>query len=282
MDLRPPPKRSQHDRHDLDAVFKWLEDHYRIFDRYVSEDSHYSLTALDDRPRYRWKDANEIYIGIGSFLHNGTATQTVYWNSELTFAFGSGGSNGDSTDLAGDDWYYVYIDDSAVILAQTALLTASEFVAVTTEPTWSDTKKAFYNGNDRCIFAVQTDTGAVLEFHHTDDFVLRADDIRDLEPTDIDTTWTVATLTAPSFTTKIQIRATCYYVDGTSIGYLRTAGQVGNVGHSLGTVRSGAQYRHMDLPMITNADHQVEVKMSASNDNGIHIRTNGWYFPKGM
>ncbi|MFV1975491.1 MAG: hypothetical protein ACC651_07055, partial [Candidatus Scalindua sp.] len=92
-----------------------------------------SISSLTQRAKFIYKDSDEIYINGGTYLHKGTTDQIVYWNSQLTFQFGSGGSNSDSVDLAVNDWFYVYLDDTAIVAANTSILTASELVANITE-----------------------------------------------------------------------------------------------------------------------------------------------------
>lgn len=94
--------------------------------------------VLPRRSRFLWKDVNEIYIDSGCYFHKGTTNQNVYWDSQLTYQFSS---------LTVSDWSYLYIDDSSVVSAGTNLLTASEFIDSTTEPSWSDTKQGWYFPN---------------------------------------------------------------------------------------------------------------------------------------
>ena len=108
------------------------------------------------RSKFTYVDADTITIGPGVYHHSGTTDQIVYWNSTLTF---------NSTDT-GSQWYYLYIDDSAIVTAGTNLLTASEFINSTTAPTWSDAKHGWYHGNNRCIFAYQVGSGSICEFSH--------------------------------------------------------------------------------------------------------------------
>lgn len=133
------------------------------------------------RSRFRWKDADEIYIGPGVYFHSGTTDQKVYWNSELTKAISS---------PAGPDIYYLYLDDSAIVSAGTNLLTATEFIFSTTEPTEDLTKKGWYNGNDRCIFAVYVNaSNAISEFHHEGNLFYLNASYSVYNAADVDTTY---------------------------------------------------------------------------------------------
>lgn len=106
-----------------------------------------------------------ITIAAGMWDHRGTTNQNVYTASQLTFTLGSAGSNSGSTNLGASQLHYIYIDDSAVVTAGTALLTATEFLNSTTAPAWSNAKCGWYNGNDRCVGAIRTDGSShIVEF----------------------------------------------------------------------------------------------------------------------
>ena len=121
------------------------------------------------RPKFRWKDADEIYIGAGAYHHSGTSEQFVYWNSEITFELEKtvdGGDNNDSDTFDTDGWHYIYLDDSAIVTQASALLDKDCFLNDMTAPAYSATKHGWYNGNDRCIFAIYETSDAVYEFIH--------------------------------------------------------------------------------------------------------------------
>lgn len=110
-------------------------------------------------------DSDTISIGGGFWDHRGTSNQKVYTESAVTFDLGPGGSNADSDALGANQIHYIYLDDSAIVTAGVALLTASEFLNDTTAPSWSESKHGWYNGSDRCIGAVLTDgSNNILEF----------------------------------------------------------------------------------------------------------------------
>jgi hypothetical protein len=155
------------------------------------------------RPLFVYEDTNTITIKTGMYHHEGTSKQLVYWTSDIEFDFGSAGSNADSDNLSASDWFYLYIDDSAVVTAGTRVLTASEFVAVTTEPSWSDTKLGWYNGNDRCIAAFYSDSGSeLLEFYTYGDTHIYGTTIQDRAAADLDDVWEEVSLTIPTFSRK--------------------------------------------------------------------------------
>lgn len=238
-----------------------------------------ALPGLLRRSKFRWKDADEIYIGPGAYHLDGTDEIIVQWSSELTFQF---------QNLGASDWSYLYIDDSAVQTAATHVLTASEFIDSTTEPAWSDTKHGWYNGNDRCIFAVLTSgASAILEFFHDGgDLVVLADQITSMAATDLaDETWTDVTVAAPKFSTRILLTVMVDQVDGSASYYWRTNGQTGTTGHLIGGTHSGAVALdpYVQFQAFSDASQVVEVMKNetGANANTITVITDGWFFPTG-
>jgi len=224
-----------------------------------------------NRPKFTWKDADEIYISAGGYEING---KYAYWISQLTSDIGSPGVS---------DWYYLYLDDSEI--AASGLIDTTKLIWANTEPAWSETLNGWYNGNDRCIFAVLTDGASnILEFFHDESLVLFADQITDRANADLDDTWTDITLSIPKFATKAQVT-----FGGNSMGtdaadaYWRTNGQAAVFGHEIYAI-SGAltQYAYNTLPVITDATQKIEVIHSHSNDCRMLELTDGWYFPRGM
>jgi hypothetical protein len=53
-----------------------------------------------------------------------------------------------------EDFHYIYIDDANSIYPEPRIIDR------TTEPTWSDSKMGWYNGDDRCIGAVLSNDGS--------------------------------------------------------------------------------------------------------------------------
>ena len=109
-----------------------------------------------------YSNGTTITISGGMWDHMGTTTQNVYTSSQISFVCGSAGSNSGSDDLDASNLHYIYIDDSAVVTAGTALLTASEFMNDKTAPAYDHSKSGWYNGNDRCIGCLLTTAGSVI------------------------------------------------------------------------------------------------------------------------
>lgn len=244
-----------------------------------------TIPGYVQRPVFTYSDTDTITIGPGAYHHDGTSEQMVYWNSTLTFDFGSGGTNGDSTNLAADDLYYLYIDDSAVVTAGTNVLTATEFVAVTTEPTWSDTKHGWYNGNDRCIAAfLSDDSSAELdEFYYSVDVLYYESVIEDLTNTDIDEVWTDATLTIPVFSTKgvIEAQLDDYGAAGACRLRIRPKGSSGD-GIRVAYTLASDENTVVQVDVITNSNQKIQVVNTTSGAQRIRIATYGYYFGNGI
>ena len=239
-----------------------------------------ALPGFCVRPKFRWKDADEIYIGAGEYHHEGTTEQIVYWDSELTFAAGSGGSNADSVDLAASDWYYLYIDDSAVVTLGATLLTAAQLVMNITAPTYSAAKHGWYNGLDRCIFAdLTTGANALIEFFNDGDTVLWANGVTNQTDIDIDTTFTdIGALIIPAFATL----GTCTFhsINGLAWSW-RTNGQTGTGSH-LAVYSTATQEGYDTTDVITDSSQIIEVRNNVSGAQTISCSTEGWKFPTGM
>lgn len=100
------------------------------------------------RPFFQWGTTTTIILNSGfRYLHEGTTTQMVY-GEDVTYT---------KSGTTADTWYYLYLDDSAIVTAGNAVITASELTESTTAPTFDSTKQTWYNGNDRCIFAWRND-----------------------------------------------------------------------------------------------------------------------------
>jgi len=230
----------------------------------------------EQRSQFVYKDADEIYINAGAYHHVGTVSQVVYWSSQLTIDIGSPDAS---------DWYYLYIDDSAVVSNGTNLLTASEFLFSNTEPAWSDAKHGWYNGSDRCIFAVLTDGSSNIKefFHDGGNLVKFADDITTNSSGNITTSFADANaLSIPKFSTRGLVHFAWTYVDASSTVLWRTNGQTGSTGTRCVSAVAGSTFNFNTCDVITDSNQIIEVKESATSNNLIDIWTTGWYFPAGM
>ena len=253
-----------------------------------------------ERSKFRWKDADEIYIGAGAYHHSGTSEQFLYWNSELTFHLESTGTNALSNDLSTGEWHYIYIDDSAVITQASALLDNDCFINSTTAPAYSSTKHGWYPAtttnnvttSDRCVFAVWSDGSAeILEFFHDGgDFITYATNRTPLGWDDTKT-GTYADLDMadymPVFSTRasIQMLLEVKTSDAAVYAYWRTNGQTDTTGQILGGLeRIGTDQiaAFAGTNVITDSSQVIEIKLSRDGADLILINIIGWYFPQGM
>jgi hypothetical protein len=270
---------------DLGATTKEFKDLYIDGTAYIDTlDIDVGLTGAifkgyTKRSTFTWKDADEIYIGAGTYDCNG---KIVYWDSQLTTDIGLPDAS---------DWYYLYIDDSDI--SASGSITAAEFVWANTEPAWSHSLHGWYNGNDRCIFAVLTDGSSnIIEFHHDGgDLVTHINDRSELANTDIDTTYTDVDCktSVPVVSTKIEVGFTLEVktTDGGVIVYaewrVNTAAGAATGHFALGLERIGTdQLIRAQATVYTDSAQIFEVRCSRSDADAIGAHVNGWYLPAGM
>lgn len=233
------------------------------------------MLGLIRRAHFGYSDTDTITMGPARYPHVGTSSQLVYWNSTITFEFGSAGSNAASTDLGANETHYVYLDDSAIVSHGSAELNAGCFINNTTEPTWNDAKGGRYNGADKCIFSVSTDGAGDIEvFYHVDNYVEFDDYKFDYvaEPP-ADTIFYDAELSIPAFANSAQVLFKLsstntelnYRVNGSS-----GATKIVGYGSSLQTRR-----------VMTDSSQTIEVR-ALSTSCTVEVWTLGWYFPIGM
>ena len=244
------------------------------------------LLGLLSRSRFTYSDADTITIGPGIYHHSGTSEQLVYWNSDITFNLGSGGSNAASDDLGASQWHYIYLDDSAIVTQGAALLDADCFLNDTTAPTWSAAKHGWYNGNDRCIFAVLTDGDShILKFYHDGkDFVEFDAQIISMVAADIDTTWTEATLTIPAFGGSAKALISVKIVNGASAVFLyyRRDGSTATV-NNLAMCHSSLNNEISSKKIVSVGSTQImEIAFSGASAATVEIDTDGFFLPEGL
>jgi len=237
--------------------------------------------AIFNRPTFTWSSATTITISPFAMHHKGTTEQTVFSDaSAITFVFGSGGSNGGSTNLAGDDWYYLYLDDSAIDDDGDGEIEADNLIALTEEPVWDETAHAWIgqtDSNDRCIGAFRTDGGDLVHFHHSGDYMLYYEEIEDLAPIDIDDTWTDVTLTLPKFARSAMVG----FLNGgynTDFFYRPNGVTSASEGHLIGNQSKNVN----SVRVITDSSHVIELKSDVPSTGTIAAYTSGYFFPNGM
>lgn len=222
------------------------------------------------RAKFVWGDATSLLIQPGMYS---CMKKHCFWNAEIDKTVDT---------LTAGEMYYIYLDYSAI--TSDVAITATELLYVTTEPVWNNTYKGWYNGNDRCIFAIYApSTNIMSEFlHDGGDLVLYTTDKDDRTLIDIDTTWIDVVLTIPKFSIKAQVIMHTEYIDGSSNLLWKTKGQTESSGHSVAYVDVDSQEAGSHLIVFTDASQTIQLKHSASNGNRSWLATCGWYFPIGM
>ena len=159
-----------------------------------------------------YSSTSAITISGGMWALTGTTNRHVYTNSQITFTCGPLGSNGASSALGANEVTYIYIDDSAVTLAGTNLLTAVQFLNSTTVPAFSHSKAGWYNGLDRCIGAVLTNASSnILDFDiFGGEFYRYATPVHEFGSAAANTSYTGGSLdissSVPRFSTRSRLR----------------------------------------------------------------------------
>jgi hypothetical protein len=238
-----------------------------------------------NRSQFDHSSDTVLLIGAGQYDHDGTTVQDVYWNSQISFTIGSGGSNSGSSAAGTSQWQYLYLDDSAIVTQGAALLDADCFLNSTTAPTYSQTKHGWYSGSDRCIFAFYIDSdGDISEFYHDGN---EAVGYGTPFSTSINSSssWQTATLTLPSFATKA---LTTFYSDGNGTGiskfFYRTYGSTSTWGHLVGKVEDDeAEWNVSGFQVFTDSSGIIEIiDQVATSDYNVEVHSTGYFLPGGM
>ncbi len=244
--------------------------------------NNYADTAKADVAFWEEKKSDITYNGgataytvkLGAAFYH-VKDKVAKWVAELTTA-------AIGTPIAAT-WYYLYLDYSAI--TSWTNITNAALIWSTTAPTKSHTLGGgYYNGDDRCIFAVLTNAAPtnILEFFHSGDLVLYADLINDFAAADLATDWTdEVTLTIPAFARKALVTF-IYAYNAAANMFWRTEGQTGTVGHQCGFADINGQRSVVTTPVICSANMKIDIKDDSAGTNSGAVNTEGWYFPVGM
>lgn len=253
------------------------------------------IPGLAVRGKFTWSNASDIYIQPFVYDHQGTTNQLVYSSSSITYRFGSGGSNGDSEALVlsanSSDWFYLYIDDSAIITAGTNVIAAAQLLAVTEEPVWSNAKHGHYGsavtGNatatDRCIGAFRSGlTNNILEFFHDGDLFLFSAKITASLNVQPSTTWTDSTQVIPIFSREALVWIEGLFVNAQEYLEWRTNGQTSASGHRCAVAMDADDRPVYTGSVFTDSAGIIELRFAGATTNTFTVHTEGWRFGTGM
>lgn len=269
---------------DIEENFGWIQQVLKILIGWKTSTIATVSPPGPQRSKFVCTSDTVLNIGPGVYFHDGTTRQTVFWDAALAFTLGSGGSNAASEDLGASEWHYIYLDDSAIVTKGGPELDNTCILNNTTAPTWSDAKHGWYNGSDRCIFAIYSDGDSdQLEFFHDGGgYVVFAAQVDDRSSAGLSNTYTDVTLTIPGFSTKAFVLLSSSYVDADTSLIWRTNGQTATNGHYSGTVTAGTTYSMTNAVVLTDSAQTIEVKHSAATTNTGGVSTHGFYLPTGM
>lgn len=229
------------------------------------------ITGHYNRPSFVYKDADEIYVNPGFYDVDG---KYATWASQLTVKL---------SDADASTWYYLYLDYSG-ITSGTAL-TASEFLFSTTAPSWSNAKLGYYNGSDRCCFAVLTNGSSnIREFNHDGgNYVGYVSRFTDRTEANLTTTFTDVTLTAPGFCGAVEVLISNRDANNGLVNTLyRKNGSSESTGLQIINGVGGDVEAWYSGKLFTDTSQIIELKHNTGTNRKCAVYSVGWYFPEYM
>jgi hypothetical protein len=250
-------------------------------------------TGFFTRTKFEYVGVGRITLEGARYHHNGTSEQIVEWDNDITYDFGPLGSNAGSSSMASNQWHYLYLDDSAIVLAGTSTITASELINSTTAPVWVPSKLGWYNSLDRCIgaFRTQSGSGNLRIFWHDGDRLIQWDAYINQYQGNPGSGWAqTVSLYIPAFSIKGLVTFDNYTngCTGSISTRWRPQGSSGNghyTGRHVGSC-SGDDHRTWSANQMvvhTNSSGQIELYASSSDANTqLGVFQDGYYLGKGL
>jgi hypothetical protein len=235
------------------------------------------------RSIFEWSDLDTILISGGGSWEISGKDKLYYTNAQITFDLGSGGSNADSSDISAGaaDWHYLYIDYSTLTTTQT--LVAANFLNSTTEPSWDNTKCGWYNGNDRCIFALYDDgsSAGLRQFYHIGgDFVIWDNPYTTNSGSAFNSTWLDIDTINPVISYETLITIIFNYVDAAGSCLIRPDGNFSGTrfGYIAADNDRGSYFLRSQ---ISDANLRCEITGPAGS-NTVDVYQRGWCMGRGL
>jgi len=244
------------------------------------------------RSPFYWQNGTSLQVTRGATYHsNGSTERLVHAGGDLSFTFGPGGSNASSSALGASQWHYLYIDDSSL---SGDTFAATDLLNSTTAPTWSISKGAWYNGNNRCIGVFKTTAGStVREFWNSGDDCIIWSDYTSLYSANPGTSFTDIIPSLPVGSLKVPVT---FHTD--FIGYVsdeleffwRMNSSSTSIGILIGGGKNIATADNDESRIINTTDvvvdpvaQRFEVRCNFSNGNiRFEVLQNGYFLPYGM
>jgi len=235
-----------------------------------------------NRSQFDHSSDTVLLIGAGQYDHDGATVQDVYWDSQIEFTIGSGGSNSGSSAAGTSQWQYLYLDDSAIVTQGAALLDADCFLNSTTAPTYSQTKHGWYSGSDRCIFSFYIDgDGDIAQwFHNGGEYVMNSSPFDD-GTLSSSGSWQTETLTVPAFCIKAEVDcAINNQINAHDTQWWRVNGTEPSPAHLL-TRSEGdeAEFIANSVTVYLDGSRQLQI---LTNNASVLTYTAGYFLPGGM
>lgn len=224
-----------------------------------------------NRSQFTYVDGDTLTVGGGSYDVNGSLVKIT--SALTTTAHG----------ITGADWGYLYIDYSSI--PSDDVLIQSDLIWSTTEPTWSHTKHGWYNGNDRCIFAVliAVTSDDIIKFNHRRNLITWDNELFNESTVTIPAAWTDIgnALTIPSFCTEALVNFRFSNSTGSQSVNWRTNGSAAANGHEIVYLKNGHQPNNSTVRVTTDSNKLIELD-GVGGVGTYNLDETGWFLPEGM
>lgn len=246
-------------------------------------------SQFECRMEMEYNSTASIKIKPGAYMlysSDGSIDRVMYNNAELTFTFGSGGSNAGSDALPTSGMIYLFLDESVCKAQASRALVAGCFIGLTTAPTFSNTKKQWLNSNDRCVWGIPTDSSANIRLFYQDKTKIdyrNVDNAYDVaNGVDIDTAWVPLTVDIPAFSVDAII-SLLVYNSGSAVTFDNALYRVTGSSDTGNRILHGHDLSEFVITNVkTSIGQQIDIKFGASDTDVLYSQTYGFSLPSGM